>query len=154
MTDSTAPVPGVDLPPVAQVSYMVADLDAALPRFTQLFGEFTVIETDNEGSVYKGQPHDARLRVALSTGTEIEIELIEHVWGECPHKDWIEANGESIFHVQFKVDDVDAKLAEMNALGYETIWYNAAMAEYGIKYAYTQAAPEAGGHILEFVQGI
>ena len=65
MTDSTAPVPGVDLPPVAQVSYMVADLDAALPRFTQLFGEFTVIETDNEGSVYNGQPHDARLRVAL-----------------------------------------------------------------------------------------
>lgn len=152
MSDITTPE--IDLPPVAQVSYMVHDLDEALPRFQRLFGDFTVIETDNEGSVYKGEPHDARLRVALSTNTEIEIELIEHVWGESPHKDWIEANGESIFHVQFKVDDVDAKLEEMNALGYETVWYNAAMAEHGIKYAYTQAPADQGGHILEFVQGI
>lgn len=147
-------VPAVDLPPVAQVSYMVDDLDEALPRFSMLYGEFVVIDTDNEGSIYKGQPHDARLRVALSTGPEIEIELIEHVWGECPHRDWIEAHGESIFHVQFKVDDVDAKLEEMNALGYETVWYNAAMAEAGIKYAYTQAPVDQGGHIFEFVQGL
>lgn len=146
--------PAVDLPPVAQVSYMVRDLDEALPRFSTLFGEFTVIETDNEGSLYRGEPRDARLRVALSVATDVEIELIEHVWGECPHKDWIEQHGESIFHVQFKVDDVDAKLAEMAALGYETVWYNAAMAEVGIKYAYTQAPPDQGGHILEFVQGL
>ena len=152
MTDR--PAPAVDLPPVAQVSYMVHDLDAALPRFELLFGDFVVIETDNEGSLYRGEPHDARLRVALSTGTAIEIELIEHVWGECPHKDWIEARGESIFHVQFKVDDVDARLVEMNALGYETVWYNATMAEHGIKYAYTQAPADEGGHILEFVQGL
>ena len=152
MTDRNAPA--VDLPPVAQVSYMVHDLDEALPRFRQLFGDFVVLETDNEGSIYRGEPHDARLKVALSTETEVEIELIEHVWGECPHKDWIEVNGESIFHVQFKVDDVDAKLAEMNALGYETVWYNAAMAEVGIKYAYIQAPADQGGHILEFVQGL
>jgi methylmalonyl-CoA/ethylmalonyl-CoA epimerase len=152
MPDAT--IPAVDLPPVAQVSYMVADLDEALPRFEMLFGEFMVIETDNEGSIYKGEPHDARLRVALSTGTAVEIELIQHVWGECPHKDWIGANGESIFHVQFKVDDVDAKLVEMNALGHETVWYNAAMAEHGIKYAYTQAPADQGAHILEFVQGL
>jgi hypothetical protein len=150
----TAPIPAVDLPPVAQVSYMVDDLDEALPRFSLLYGEFMVIDTDNEGSEYKGERHDARLRVALSMSPEIEIELIEHVWGPCPHKDWIEAHGESIFHVQFKVDDVDAKLEEMNALGYETVWYNAAMAEVGIKYAYTQAPADQGGHILEFVEGL
>lgn len=151
---SDAVEPAVDLPPVAQVSYMVADMDEARPRFERLFGPFTVFEADNEGSIYKGEPHDARLRVALSTATEVEIELIEHVSGECPHKDWIEANGESIFHVQFKVDDVDAKLAEMNALGHETVWYNAALAEHGIKYAYTQAPESEGGHVLEFVQGL
>ena len=146
--------PAIDLPPVAQVSYMVEDLDEALPRFQRLFGDFAVFESDNEESLYRGERHDARLRIALSTETEVEIELIEHVWGECPHKDWVEANGESIFHVQFRVDDVDAKLAEMAALGYETIWYNAALAEAGIKYAYTQAPEAEGGHILEFVQGL
>ena len=45
--------PEVDLPPVAQVSYMVVDMDEALPRFERLFGPFTVFEADNEGSIYK-----------------------------------------------------------------------------------------------------
>lgn len=146
--------PAVDLPPVAQVSYMVRDLDEAVARFSLLFGEFTTLETDNEGSRYRGEPHDARLRVAFGRSGDLEIELIEHVWGECPHKDWIEEHGESLFHVQFKVDDVDAKLEEMNALGYETVWYNASMADAGIKYAYARASAEHGGHILEFVQGL
>jgi 4-hydroxyphenylpyruvate dioxygenase-like putative hemolysin len=133
---------------------MVRDLDDAVARFSLLYGPFTTLETDNEGSLYRGASHDARLRVAFGRSGDLEIELIEHVWGECPHKDWVEEHGESLFHVQFKVDDVDAKLEEMNALGYETVWYNASMAEMGIKYAYTQASPDAGGHILEFVQGL
>jgi hypothetical protein len=56
--------------------------------------------------------------------------------------------------VQFKVDDVDAKLAELNALGYETVWYNAALADMGIKYAYAQAPADDGAHIFELVQGL
>ena len=141
----------LDLPPIDQVAYMVDDLDEAVARFDPLFGPFTTMEAGNEGSLYRGQPHDVALRIAFGRSGDLEVELIEHVAGESPHKDWIEAHGESIFHVRFKVDDVDARLNQLGALGYETVWYNASLAQHGIKYAYAQAPH--GGHLLELVQG-
>ena len=149
---SSTDFPVIDLPPLDQIAYMVHDLDDAVRRFTPMFGPFTTMEADNKGALYKGQPHDVDLKIAFGRSGAIEVELIEHVRGESPHRDWIEAHGESIFHVRFMVEDVDAKLAELAAHGYETIWYNE-MPEYGIKYAYAQAPPEQGGHILELGQG-
>jgi len=148
----TNDLPQIDLPPLDQVAYMVRDLDEAISRFTPMFGPFTTLEADNKGALYKGEPHDVDLKIAFGRSGDVEIELIEHVRGESPHKDWVETHGESIFHVRFMVDDVDGKLRELAAHGYETIWYNQ-MPEYGIKYAYAQAPPEQGGHILELGQG-
>ena len=141
----------LDLPPIDQVAYMVDDLDDAVARFEPLFGPFTVMEAGNEGSIYRGERHDVDLRIAFGRSGDLEIELIEHVAGESPHKDWLEAHGESIFHVRCKVDDVDERCGQLAELGFETIWYNDALAPHGIKYAYLQAP--AGGHLLELVQG-
>jgi len=141
------------LPPIDQVAYMVENLDEAIERFNPIFGPFTTMEADNEGSLFRGEPHDVAMKIAFGRSGDLEVELIEHVEGESPHKDWIEQHGESIFHVRCKVEDVDARLAQMAKLGWEAIWYNDTMASIGIKYAYTQAPPAAGGHIIEFVQG-
>ena len=141
----------LDLPPIDQVAYMVDDLDEAIARFDPLFGPFTTMEAGNEGSVFRGESHDVDLRIAFGRSGDLEIELIEHVAGESPHKEWIETHGESIFHVRCKVDDVDARCAQLAGLGFETVWYNASLAEHGIKYAYVQAP--TGGHLLELVQG-
>jgi len=151
MSDSSVPA-AIELPPIDQVAYMVHDLDDAIRRFSAVFGPFTTMTADNKGAVYRGHAHDAHMKLAFGKSGDLEIELIEHVSGECPHKDWIEANGESLFHVRFMVDDVDAKLAELVELGYETVWYNH-MEEFGIKYAYAQAPPDQGGHIFELGQG-
>jgi methylmalonyl-CoA/ethylmalonyl-CoA epimerase len=152
---SSASGPDIDLPPVDQVSYMVHDIDEAVGRFSRLFGPFDVFVADLPGSVYRGEPHDAVLKIALARphAAGIEIELIEHVSGPCPHQDWIEAHGESLMHVRFMVDDVDDTMEQMNALGYETVWYNAALADAGIKYGYVQGPADAGGHLFEFGQG-
>lgn len=151
MTDTTPPAT-IELPPLDQVAYMVHDLDDAIARFSRMFGPFSTMEADNKGALYKGERHDVDLKLAFGRSGDVEIELIEHVRGESPHKDWIEANGESIFHVRFMVDDVDAKLAELATHGYETIWYNQ-MPQLGIKYAYTQAPRAQGGHVFELGQG-
>ncbi|MCH7788579.1 MAG: VOC family protein [Acidobacteria bacterium] len=143
----------LSLPPIDQVAYMVADRDEAVARLEPLFGPFETMDVDNPGSIYKGDEHDVSLRLAFGRSGDLEIELIEHVSGLSPHKDWYDEHGESIFHVRFKVDDVDAYLAWFEDEGNETIWYNASLAEHGIKYAYSQAPPAKGGHIFEFVQG-
>jgi methylmalonyl-CoA/ethylmalonyl-CoA epimerase len=143
----------LSLPPIDQVAYMVADRDEAVARLDPLFGPFETMDTESPGSIYKGERHDVSLRIAFGRSGELEVELIEHVAGESPHKDWLEEHGESIFHVRFKVEDVDAYLAWLEEQGNETIWYNDSLAEYGIKYAYSQAPTNSGGHIFEFVQG-
>lgn len=142
------------LPPIDQVSYMVHDLDEAMARFDPLFGPFTHIEADNPGSRFRGEIHDATLRVAFGRSGDLEVELIEHVAGECPHKEWIERRGECLFHVRHKVEDVDHWIGRLAEAGFEVIWYNDSLAEHGIKYAYTQVAGDPDGHILELVQGL
>lgn len=145
-------IPPVELPPIDQVSYMVHDLDDAVARFSVLFGPFTTMRFDNAGARYRGEPHDVDMKIAFGRSGSLEIELIEHVSGESPHKDWIEEHGESMFHVRFMVEDVDAKLEELARHGYETIWYNE-MPGTNIKYAYAQAPPAQGGLIFELGQG-
>ncbi|MEE8312376.1 MAG: VOC family protein, partial [Candidatus Binatia bacterium] len=90
---SSTDLPAIDLPPLDQIAYMVHDLEEAVRRFTPMFGPFTTMEADNKGALYKGQPHDVDLKIAFGRSGDIEVELIEHVRGESPHKDWIEAHG-------------------------------------------------------------
>jgi hypothetical protein len=136
------------LPRIDQVSYVVADLDRALGRFEPLFGPFQVMQFTLEGTRYRGRPADVTLKLGFGRSGAIEIELIEVVSGESPHKEFLDRHGEGQHHVRCTVPDLDAVLARAAHHGFEVIWSHALPAA-GIRWVYL----ERDGTVLELLEG-
>ena len=60
--NASNPIPG--LPPISQIGFVVRDMDAALLRYTPLYGPFTCLTYVNQGYDFHGEPADCELRVA------------------------------------------------------------------------------------------
>ena len=112
----------LDLSPCDQVGFVVRDLNAALALYEPLFGKFTTMDPGPMTYNYRGRDEECEMRLAFGRSGELEVELIEWVSGGCPHKEFLDAGREGMQHLRFVVDDLDAKVAEAEALGYEAIW--------------------------------
>ena len=53
--------------------------------------------------------------MAFGRSGPLEIELIQPVSGEGPHQEFLDAGNEGMHHVRFRVDDLDARVAELEA---------------------------------------
>lgn len=114
---------GLNLPPVSQVGFVVRDLDKALELYRPLFGDFQMMEPGEMEWEYRGRMETSCLKLAFGMSGDVEIELIEWVSGESPHKEFLDAGREGMHHLRFLIDNVEEKVKEAEALGYTQIWY-------------------------------
>lgn len=113
----------LNLPPVNQVGFVVKDLDKALKLYEPLFGSFAVMDAADMEWDYRGKPEISSLKIAFAKSGDMEIELIEWISGETPHKEFLDAGKEGMHHLRFIVDNVEEKVKEAQAHGYREIWY-------------------------------
>ncbi|MFT5033288.1 MAG: methylmalonyl-CoA/ethylmalonyl-CoA epimerase [Bermanella sp.] len=111
------------LPPVDQVGFVVKDIDRAITAYDALFGPFSRMEAQVSAAEYRGRVADCELKLAFGRSGDLEIELIQWVSGESPHREFIEAGREGMQHLRFRVDDADAWIAKLAPHGYCPIWY-------------------------------
>ncbi|WP_427869537.1 VOC family protein [Leucobacter luti] len=108
---------GFSLEPMPLVGVVVTDLDAAIARYSALFGlEFRIFvpgvdyelryETSGEGDTSQELP--GRLRIAFDT--DDSFELVE-----------IPGSAEGVRNMHYRVDDMDAALAHFAAQGLEPV---------------------------------
>jgi len=138
----------LDLPPADQVGFVVKDIEAAIAQYDPLFGPFSTMDAEVDEADYRGRSADARLKLAFGKSGDLEIELIEWVGGESPHREFIEAGREGMHHIRFRVDDCDAAIAKAETIGFKRIWYKTMMET--IKFAYMER--EDDPLIIEFLQ--
>lgn len=94
------------------VAYVVHDLDAALPVFTERYGL--------EVSIRELMPEQGVEAVMLGAG-EGAVELIAPVDPECGVARYLEKRGEGLHHIALEVEDLAGALEEMRAQGVELI---------------------------------
>ena len=138
------------LGPIDQVAYIVEDMDQAVPRYEALFGPFTVSEQTLPDCTVRGATTDLEMKMAVSSSSPVEIELIQPVKGESPWSEHLASHGEGLHHVRFRVDAIDAKLDELNDKGFETLMYK----RFGpqVAFAYVQTPGAFGAHIIELLE--
>jgi 4-hydroxyphenylpyruvate dioxygenase-like putative hemolysin len=139
------------LPPIDQVAWVVHDLDRAVETFGALFGEFQTMEHTIEGAQYRGRKADVTLKMGFGRSGPLEIELIEVVSGESPHREMIEKNGEGVHHIRFKLDDIAPPLSKLLELGFEVIWSHE-IPQVGARWAYLEGPAEHGGALVELYE--
>ena len=111
------------LPPIDQVGFVVKSLDEAERRYGALFGPFTRMVSPVPEANYRGEVKDAEIAVMFGRSGDIEMEFIEWRSGHSPHREFLEAGREGLHHLRYRVEDADAWVEKVKAIGYEPIWY-------------------------------
>ena len=112
----------LDLPPCDQVGFVVRDMEAALALYEPLFGPFSTMDPGPMTYDYRGSQEECDMRLAFGKSGDLEIEIIQWVRGGCPHKEFLDSGREGMHHLRFRVDELEPRVAEAEALGYENIW--------------------------------
>lgn len=139
-----------DLGPIDQVSYVVADLDRALPRYEALFGPFRVAEAALPECTIRGRKADCRLRIAVNQRGPVEIELIQVLEGDTTHSEHLQRYGEGLHHVRFRVQDLESRLRELESQGLTTVFYKRFGP--GAAFAYLETPAETGASVIELLE--
>ena len=111
------------LPAIDQIGFVVRDIDRAIAQYDALFGPFTTMDAQVPDADYRGGTASCELKLAFGRSGDVEIELIQWVSGESPHREFIERDREGMQHLRFRVDDADTWIARLEAAGYQAIWY-------------------------------
>ena len=114
---------------VDEVGIMVKDLDKAVELLTKLgIGPWTRLsDRAKTEKFYRGKPANYKLKIAIAWIGDVEIELLQHIEGECIQKEILERQGEGIYHIGYFVDDIDKEVADLKAMGLEPVQWGRMM---------------------------
>jgi methylmalonyl-CoA epimerase len=126
---------------IHHIGIAVDDLDAAISRWTALFGA-----TLEHRERVEGQGVEA---ASLHVGGS-RIELLAALGDDTPVGKFLAKRGPGVHHVAFETDDIAAELARLRADGVELIDETPRRGMFGLQVAFVH--PEAtGGVLAEFV---
>lgn len=97
---------------IEHIGIAVADLQTAIPLFEQLLNT----------PCYKTEPVETEgVNTAFFQMGESKIELLEATRPDSPIAKFIEKKGAGMHHVAFDVDNIEAEMKRLQALGFELL---------------------------------
>ena len=134
------------------IGVVVRDMNKTIARLTALgIGPFKPrILPPDARETYRGKPFVPSKRVTIQTTRigDMELELIQPIDGDSPHREFLDAKGEGIQHLGFMVDNLDEEVEHLTAQGSEILLTSQFKGGGGVAYLDLDAA----GLIVELVQ--
>jgi methylmalonyl-CoA/ethylmalonyl-CoA epimerase len=135
-----------------QIGVVVRDMDKAIERLTQLgLGPFTLkMPPPDAREMFRGKPFVPAESVLIKSTQmgNIELELIQPLKGDSPHKEYLDEKGEGIQHIAFTVDDLDREVEKLTKKGVMMLFRSDRKYQGGVAYLDLNAA----GIIVELVK--
>jgi catechol 2,3-dioxygenase-like lactoylglutathione lyase family enzyme len=135
---------------VIQVGLVVKDVEKTVARLTALgIGPFNpmVLSPERE-EWFRGKRMYADFKIYGARIGDVQIELIQPLSGDSPHKEFLETKGEGIQHIACAVDDVQKEADKLTGLGAEVLMRAKFPGGGGVAYMDLNA----GGLIVELIQ--
>ncbi len=107
---------------VTQVAIVVRDVEATAKAWAGLLGVDVpqwqrTAPREETNACYRGEPTDGRAKLAFFHMDNLSIELIEPVGGPSTWQEFLDAHGDGIHHIAFRVEDMDRHVAMFEAKG-------------------------------------
>jgi len=136
-----------------QIAYGVADLEAAVARFSQRFGAgpFFVMEHIPLAEVrYRGSAGSFDHSSAYGQWGDVMVELVkDHTIGPSPVRDILGERSEGLHHLAYMVEDLHGTIAALSDCGWpEAMW---ARTGSGVEFAFCDASADLG-HMIELYE--
>jgi hypothetical protein len=135
---------------VIQHAFVVDDLDASIAAFSGTVGAgpwFVIDRWMGEKAVYRGQPSEAAIRVAMGFSGHILYELMQPLDDKpSVYKELLDTTGPGFHHFGQGSQDYDAEIARYRAKGYE-LAFEAHVAPGAGRVGYMDARKDIGAFI-------
>ena len=97
---------------IEHLGIAVSDLEKSLPLFEQLLNTpcYKTEKVEREG-----------VNTAFFQTGESKIELLEATTPDSPIQKYIDKKGEGIHHIAFEVENIEAEMKRLSALGFELL---------------------------------
>jgi methylmalonyl-CoA/ethylmalonyl-CoA epimerase len=138
---------------ICQVGLIVSDIEKSIEAYSQVFNlpipEVAITDpAEVANTKYKGNPTDARAKLAFFDMGQVSLELIEPVGGPSTWRDFLEEHGEGVHHIAFRIKGTEQVVAFLKGKGIDVVQqgnYTGGM------YTYLDSEPVLGT-ILELLE--
>jgi methylmalonyl-CoA/ethylmalonyl-CoA epimerase len=135
---------------VNQVGIVVKDLERAMKNYADFFGITfpKVFIPEYFNKMYRGEPSDFRIKIAVGMMGNLQMELIQVLQGKTVYEEFLERNGDGLHHLGFYVKNMDERIEALSKLGIGVLMKGERA---GAKFAYLDTEPIVGV-IFEFIE--
>jgi catechol 2,3-dioxygenase-like lactoylglutathione lyase family enzyme len=111
---------------VCQVAVVVKDIEKAAKAYAEVFNlpvpQVRETETEEKTNIrYKGKPTKARAKLAFFNMGQVSLELIEPIGGPSTWQEHLDARGEGVHHIAFRVPNMEQSVSFLDAKGCPTV---------------------------------
>jgi hypothetical protein len=134
--------------PIRQIGYVVTDLDAALASWVQLgVGPWFVMRGLPMRALYRGEPCEITLSLALSNSGEMQVELIQQD-DDTPSifTEFLESSRPGFHQLDYWTADFEATMQKVEHAGWPVVWSGGE--GLGVRFAYVEP-PDSPAAIIE-----
>jgi hypothetical protein len=124
--------------PIRQIGYVVTDLDQAIASWANLgVGPWFVIRDLPMRALYRGEPCETTLSLALANSGEMQVELI-HQTDDTPSifTEFLESNGPGLHQLAYWTADFEATMRDVEHAGWPVVWCGGE--GFGVRFAYVE----------------
>ena len=110
---------------VAQLGFVYKDIEKQAKIFETLFNvpKFAVIPETTYTVKYKGKDGEVNTKIALSRQFGLQIELIQHMSGDCIYKEFLDQGKEGFHHISLFIENIEDYIKYFEKRGYKMIYY-------------------------------
>ena len=138
---------------LVQVGLAVRDVERSAQAYADLFGvpvpAWSMTDPlDVAHTRYRGQPTEARAKLAFFRLGSVSLELIEPVGGPSTWQEFLDTHGEGVHHIAFEIDGMGQQIQILERKGMPLLQRG----DYtGGRYAYVDGGPQINV-ILELLE--
>lgn len=134
--------------PIRQIGYVVTDIDEALASWSALgVGPWLVIRGLPMKALYRGEPCETTLSLALSNSGELQVELIQQE-DDTPSifTEFLASKGPGYHQLAYWAEDFGATMKAVEDAGWPVVWSGGE--GLGVRFAYVEA-PNSPATVIE-----
>jgi hypothetical protein len=108
---------------IDQIGYVYRDIIKQARLLETIYGlpKFAFLEKNDSECKYRGNDSIISTKLAISRTFNVQIELIQHIKGDCVFKEFLDSGREGLHHFGIYVDDLHSIIKAFTNKGYEII---------------------------------
>ena len=103
---------------------MYKDIEKQAKIFETQFNvpKFAILPETTEIVKYRGKEVEVHIKLAISRQFKAQIELIQHISGECIYKEFLDQGREGLHHISLFIENIEAYIEYFEKQGLEMIY--------------------------------